>query len=70
MTTREIVALLSNFEKRLATIADQATETRAQAQHTLERINRLVQEVEQLKFRIISTADTGEHAPLRPSEAD
>lgn len=70
MTTKEILALLANFEKRLSTIADQATETREQAQHTLDRINKLRQEVEQVKARIVSTADTGEHVPLKQGEPD
>ncbi|HEY7312287.1 MAG TPA: hypothetical protein VH643_23185 [Gemmataceae bacterium] len=52
MDTHEILQLLMSFNKRLATIADQAHETREQAQHTLDRIYLLSDHIEQLRRRI------------------
>ena len=52
METHEILQLLMSFNKRLATIADQAHETREQAQHTLDRIYLLSDHIEQLRHRI------------------
>ena len=64
MTVNEMINLLTSFEKRLATISDQAAEARAQAQHTIDRINKLRQDIEQLKHRVVATADTSDHTPL------
>ncbi len=66
MTQEEIIRLLASFEKRLATIADQARETREQAQHTLDRINRLRQDLEQVKSQLVSLADTSDQIPTPP----
>ncbi len=66
MTTDEVVTLLSNLEKRLTTIADQAEETRSQAQHTLERIDKLRTEVESLRRKALASMDTMEQ-PALPS---
>jgi hypothetical protein len=64
MNTTEIVNLLTGFEKRLGTIADQAQETREQAQHTLERINLLLQEIENVRRKVMATIETGEHKTI------
>jgi regulator of replication initiation timing len=70
MSSEDVLNLLANFERRLATIADQAAETREQAQHTLERINRLRQDLAQFKDRLLATADTGTHPVLRATPPD
>jgi hypothetical protein len=67
MTTADFISLLASLEKRLSTIADQAAETREQAQHTLDRLDRLRHDLERVKAGLIATADTGTHAPLRPT---
>jgi hypothetical protein len=67
MTASEIIHLLGALERRLATIADQAAETLAQAQHTRDRVERLRRELGQLKAVLTSTADTAEHTPLQPT---
>jgi hypothetical protein len=64
MMTNELLDLLAGLARRLASIADQAQETCAQAQHTLDRVNRLRQELDQVSKKILSIADTGEHKPL------
>ncbi len=69
MKTNEMINLLASFEKRLAAISDQAAEARAHAQHTIDRINKLRQDIEQLKHRVIATADTSDHAPLQDTSA-
>jgi hypothetical protein len=67
MTDEEVLALLESFEKRLATIADQAQETCQQAQHTLQRINRLREDLGRLRLDFLSTTDTAVHrAVSRP----
>jgi hypothetical protein len=53
MKSDEIVQMLTSFSKRLATLADQAHETREQAQHTLDRIYLLREDVEQMRRRIM-----------------
>jgi hypothetical protein len=65
MSNEEVLNLLTTFEKRLATIADQAAETREQAQHTLERIQRLRQDLGQLRDRILASVDTQTFKALR-----
>jgi uncharacterized protein YoxC len=64
MTPDEMINLLSSFEKRLATIADQAHETREQAQHTLDRLNRLRRDLELVKERLTSSVDTVNYIPV------
>jgi hypothetical protein len=66
MNTLDFINLLATLEKRLSTIADQAAETREQAQHTLDRLHRLRQDIEAVKAKLISISDTGSHTPLRP----
>jgi regulator of replication initiation timing len=66
MTPDEMVNLLMSFERRLATLADQAHETREQAQHTLDRINRLRRDLELVKDRLTSSIDTINYVPLSP----
>lgn len=60
MEINEILHKLASFSKRLATLADQAHETREQAQHTLDRIYLLREDVEQVRRRL--AADMGEEA--------
>jgi uncharacterized protein YoxC len=64
MTPEEMVHLLTSFERRLATIADQAQETREQAQHTLDRVNRLRRDLELVKERLTSSVDTVNYLPV------
>jgi Mg2+ and Co2+ transporter CorA len=61
MKNSEIAQMLTSFSKRLATLADQAHETREQAQHTLDRIYLLREDVEQMRRRFLS--DLAEKAP-------
>jgi hypothetical protein len=68
MTPDEMVTLLLSFERRLATIADQAHETREQAQHTFDRINRLRRDLELLKMNLTASLDTINYLPLRPEK--
>jgi hypothetical protein len=68
MMTNEILYILTSVSKRLATLADHAHETREQAQHTLDRIYLLREDVEQLKRRILSESEMQTPIPLR-SEA-
>jgi uncharacterized coiled-coil DUF342 family protein len=58
MTEQEVADLLSALGKRLTTLADQASETREQAQHVLQRVNLLREEVNQWKQRLIEEART------------
>jgi hypothetical protein len=44
MTAGEMMSILLSYERRLASVADQAHETREQARHTLDRVNRLRRE--------------------------
>jgi hypothetical protein len=69
MTPEEIVSLLLSFEKRLATIADQAHETREQAQHTLDRINRLRHDLDAFRLRLMSSFDTIDYVPVPADHA-
>ena len=70
MNPNELLDALARFEKRLATIADQAREVRDQAQHTLDRLNRLRRDFEQLRSRYVSTSETGEFGALKPPDRD
>src|SRR5262249_32254771 len=70
MSGNDFLHLLASFEKRLATIADQAAETREPAHHTLERITGLRQDLPQLKARSLATADTGAHPVMRTPPPD
>jgi hypothetical protein len=65
--TNEVLQLLASFSKRLATLADHAHETREQAQHTLDRIYLLRQDVEKLRKQILIDFDS--EAPV-PSRSD
>ncbi len=49
MTTDEMLKLLARLDRRLATIADQARETREQAQHTMERLDRLRHDLDRIR---------------------
>jgi hypothetical protein len=69
MTPDEVVNLLLSFERRLGTIADQAHETREQAQHTLDRINRLRRDLELLRQHITGSMDTVAYIPSHSAGA-
>lgn len=60
METNEILHKLASFSKRLATLADQVHEMREQAQHTLDRIYLLREDIEQVRRRL--AADMGEES--------
>jgi hypothetical protein len=66
MSPEEMVTLLLSFERRLGTIADQAHETREQAQHTLDRINRLRRDLELLKQSLTASIETVNYPSHRP----
>jgi hypothetical protein len=66
MTPAEVLSHLTGFDKRLATLVDQATETVAQAQHTLDRINRLREDLNQLRAFFLASTETGDYTPLNP----
>ncbi len=58
MNTDEFLRMLTSISKRLATLGDQAHETREQAQHTLDRIYLLREDVEQLRRRLLAEGET------------
>ena len=60
MKTDELLRLLAGLERKLASVSDQARETREQAQHTLDRLDLVRQELERLRLMLIAKADTGE----------
>jgi hypothetical protein len=49
METHDILYKLTCFSKRLATLADQTQEIREQAQHTLDRLYLLREDIEQFR---------------------
>jgi hypothetical protein len=63
MMSSDMLALLASFGKRLERIADQAHETREQAQHTLDRINRLRRDLDLLKDSLMAATDTVQSEP-------
>jgi hypothetical protein len=65
MKTNEILHMLGCVSKRLATLADQAHETREQAQHTLDRIYLLREDVERLQERILDESNEDEEMAVR-----
>jgi hypothetical protein len=64
MNHAHILKLLASFEKRLAVIVDDATESVTQAQRALDRLNRLRNDLNQLQARFLSSVETGVHAAL------
>jgi hypothetical protein len=58
MDRAQILTLLTGFDKRLASIADQAAETLAHAQRTLGRLNRLHNNLDQLRARFLASVNT------------
>jgi hypothetical protein len=58
MTDNEMTTLLLSYERRLATIADQAHETREQAQHTLECVNLLRRDLELLREHLAAERES------------
>ena len=67
MTVDDLFTQFLSFERRLATIADLALETREQAQHTLDRINRLRRDLERFKQTLTCDDDTAGYQPPPPA---
>jgi hypothetical protein len=64
MTAEELMTILLSYERRLASIADQAHETREQAKHTLDRVNLLRRDLELFRQHVAATRDaTGSDQP-------
>ena len=63
MDTSEVLQKLTSFNKRLANLADQVHETREQAQHTLDRIYLLRDDIEQLRRRLLAETEQDTPAP-------
>jgi hypothetical protein len=57
MESNEIVQRLRSFNKRLGTLADQVHELREQAQHTLDRMYLLREDIEQLERLLRANAE-------------
>jgi ABC-type transporter Mla subunit MlaD len=70
MNTEEIVRLLTRLDRRLATVADQARETREQAQHTLDRLERLRQDLDRIRLTVAASADTSDQLPIFKDKPD
>jgi hypothetical protein len=70
MTPNDVLNLLNSFQKRLATIEDQARESRDQAQHVLDRVGKLRHDLEELAKKVLATMDTGEHVPIDHGETE
>ncbi len=68
MNAQEVARLLTRFEKRLATLADQARETRERAQHALDRLNRLRQDVKRLKAQMLAEIPTDDDIRIPPDK--
>ena len=74
LTGPEVLTLLIDFGRRLATLADQAHEAREQAQYVLDRIYLLQEDVAQLR-RSLAGEEVDQRAsaspwprPARPGE--
>jgi hypothetical protein len=65
MNPEEMLQRLTRFGRRLTTIADQIHETREQAQHALDRVYLLCDDVEQLR-RELAAAIEAERYLSRP----
>jgi hypothetical protein len=63
MNVEELMPILLGYERRLATITDQVQEARNQAQHTLDRLNRLRRDLELFRQHLMTTGDTVEFVP-------
>jgi hypothetical protein len=63
MTPEEMMSILLSYERRLASIADCAHETREQAQHTLDRVNRLRRDLELFRQHLAAATDTVNFIP-------
>jgi predicted nucleic acid-binding Zn-ribbon protein len=68
MTPNDVLNLLTSFQKRLTTIENQAREARDQAQHVLDRLGKLQNDLEGLVRKVVAMLDTGEHVPLSEGE--
>jgi hypothetical protein len=63
MTAEEMMSVLLSYERKLSTIADQAHETREQAQHTLDRVNRLRRDLGLFRQHLGVVRDAASDAP-------
>ena len=64
MESNEILHKLTSFNKRLATLADQVHEMREQAQHTLDRLYLLREDIEDVRRRLAADMDEATRTPL------
>ena len=64
MTTDELLKLLSRLDRRLATVSDQVRETREQAQHAMDRLDRLRHDLDRIRREITASADTSDSLPV------
>jgi hypothetical protein len=71
MDSDELLHHLTRFGRRLTTIADQIHETREQAQHALDRVYLLCDEVEQLRRELAAAIEAERYLarPRAPAEA-
>ncbi len=68
MDPEEMLQRLTRFGRRLATIADQIHETREQAQHALDRVYLLCDDVEQLRRELAAAVEAERYrARARPT---
>jgi hypothetical protein len=67
MSSDEVVRFLERMEKRLATLADQIQEVRAQSQHSLDRLNLLRRDLEAFRLNLRPPGDTVHDCPV-PAE--
>jgi hypothetical protein len=64
MKADEVLKLLTRLDRRLATITDQARETREQAQHTLDRLERLHQDLDRIRHTVVASVETSDSIPV------
>jgi len=68
MDSEEMLQRLTRFGRRLTTIADQIHETREQAQHALDRVYLLLDDVEQLRRELAAAVEAERYLPsARPA---
>jgi hypothetical protein len=68
MDPEEMLERLTRFGRRLTTIADQIHETREQAQHALDRVYLLCDDVEQLRRELTAAIEAERYlASPRPT---
>ena len=64
MKVDEVLKLLTKLDRRLATITDQARETREQAQYTLDRLDRLRQDLDRIRHTVVASVETSDSIPV------